>query len=415
MKNRAPYLLLVICILFNISDTLAQTTMQPITGWSMEEKNGSYIFRPEKAPGDKEFIYEVMPSFKPTGQTFDDWFNYAIDKDLQLSGYTLPSSANRKNITSNQTIFSFSSEVTDKKAKNWYITYIAYQTAENEFRLARVISSPDIKYYANCMRPAASHFGMLAKQTGVLGTVAKNTYATPPEPAKEEDHFLALPPDGADKALKSADIKGVLIHLDNSYATDGSLVRVYNPYLVLNDGSIYSDPVFSPYNFNVEASKQKESKKWGTWKMKGNTITVSWQGRNQNEKWSKNWFWATPAMNNERIEGAYITRTGKDNETLIGSDKSGTGRNISLNKSGQFTMLPLAGNDNGNLSVSSADYTKRNEAGTYKLSEYSIELHFNNGTVLRRAFYFYLQGKTHFGIGNFVYVPKRYVEASNSY
>jgi len=114
------------------------------------------------------------------------------------------------------------------------------------------------------------------------------------------------------------------------------------------------------------------------------------------------------------IEGAYITRTGKDNESLLSNGKAGTGRNISLNKSGQFTILPSAENNNGNVSASSADYTKRNEAGTYKLNEYSIELHFNNGNVIRRAFYFYLQGKTHFGIGNFVYVPKRFVEAGNS-
>jgi hypothetical protein len=413
MKNRAPYLLVVICILFNLSTSFAQITMQPINGWNMEEKNGSYIFKPAKASGDnKEFIYEVMPLLKPAGQSFDDWFNYAIDKDLQLSGYTLPAAANRKNITSNQTIFSFSSEVTDKKGKAWYITYISYQTAENEYRLARVISSPDIKFYASCMRPAASHFGMLAKQTGTMGSVARNTYVAPPEPAKEEDHYLALAPDAADKALKSADIKGVLINLDNSNNPDGSMLRVYKPYLVLNDGSIYSDPVLSPYNFNAELSKQKEPKKWGTWKLKGNVMVVSWPGRNQTEKWTKNWFWATPAMNSERIEGSYITRTGKDNESLLNNDKAGTCRNISLNKSGQFTMLPLAENNNGLVSASSADYTKRNEAGTYKLNEYSIELHFNNGNVLRRAFYFYLHGKTHFGIGNFVYVPKRYVEAN---
>jgi hypothetical protein len=65
---------------------------------------------------------------------------------------------------------------------------------------------------------------------------------------------------------------------------------------------------------------------------------------------------------------------------------------------GEFTLSTSGGN---------ADFSKRDEAGTYTLNEYGIELRFNNGTVIRRAFYFYLQGKTHFGIGNFVYAPKR--------
>jgi hypothetical protein len=382
--------------------------MQPINGWNMEEKGGSYIFKPDKVSGEtKEFSYEVMPASKASGVTFDDWFNYVIDKDLQQAGLALPASSNRKNITSNQKIYSFSAEVKDKQGKSWFVTYISYITTENDYRLARVVSSPDIKYYAGCMRPAASHFGMLARQTGSMGSVARNTYAAPAEPAKDEDHYLALNGDAIEKALKSSDIRGVLIHLENTYAPDGSMVRGYNPYLVLNDGTIYSDPVLGPYNFNSDLSRAKEPKKWGTWKMKGEVITINWPGRNQTEKWNKNWFWATPAMSNERIDGSYTTRTGKDNETLLSSDKAIGGKCISLNRSGQFTLTALPESNNGNASVSSADYTKRNEAGTYKLNEYSIELYFNNGTVMRRAFYFYLQGKTHFGIGNFVYVPKR--------
>jgi hypothetical protein len=57
--------------------------------------------------------------------------------------------------------------------------------------------------------------------------------------------------------------------------------------------------------------------------------------------------------------------------------------------------------------VPSTEYKKYNEAGTYTLNDYSMELHFNNGTVIRRMFYFYLQGSTHFGIGSSVYAPKQ--------
>jgi hypothetical protein len=400
MKLRLPRLILTLGILVTQTTSFAQSAMQSINGWNMEEKNGSYIFRPEKIAGEtKEFSYEVMPVTKATGVTFDEWFNYAIDKDLTAAGLVLPSP--KKNITSNQKIFSFSSEVKDKVGKTWFVTYVSYQTPDSEYRLGRAISSPDIKFYASNMRPAASHFGLLAKQGGPLGAVAKNTYMAP-EPAKEEDHPFALNGDASAKALKSADIKGVLIHLGTATAADGTAIRVYSPYLVLNDGSIYADPVLSPYNFNHELSKAKEPWKWGTWKMKGETIVVNWPSRNESERFNKNWFWASPAAAAERIEGSYITRTNKDNESLMPGAPAGTLKNISLNKSGQFTITSLT-----DAAASSSDFTKKNEAGTYTLNEYSIELHFNNGTTLRRAFYFYLQGKTNFGVGSMVYVPKR--------
>jgi hypothetical protein len=190
------------------------------------------------------------------------------------------------------------------------------------------------------------------------------------------------------------------------------MVRGYSPYLILNDGSIYSEPVLSPYNFNVELSKQTEPQKWGTWKLKGEAMLINWTGRNETEKWVKNWFWATPATNGEKIEGSYTTSSGKVNGNIKGDESTAASKYISFNNQGQFT---ISTNESNNGNVPASEYAKRNEAGTYILNDFSIELHFNNGTVMRRAFYYYLQGKTHFGIANQVYVPKRYVDAASSF
>ena len=364
-----------------------------MAGWNMEDKKGGYLFKPEKATGDtKEFTYEILPVQKNnSSQSFDDWFDDAIDIDLQQSGFSLPES--RKNITSNQTIASYSSEVTDKAGKSFFVTYISYQTSNHRYQMARVISSPDVKYYALYMRPVAAHFGTLAKQDGAQGKAE--------QAAQDNTQTSSVIDNGVEKGLKSSDINGILIHLEYFNSPDGKMVRVYIPYMVLNDGSIFSEPVLSPYNFEVSQSKLKEPKKWGTWKLKGNSFNVEWTGRNESEKWYKNWFWATPSAANEKIEGTYITATGKDNEILKGNEKGSVSNTITFNASGQFTIA-----DNSNGPVTAADFSKRNEGGTYSLNDYSIELRFNNGTVVRRAFYFYLQGKTHFGIGNAVYVPK---------
>jgi hypothetical protein len=179
----------------------------------------------------------------------------------------------------------------------------------------------------------------------------------------------------------------------------------------LNDGSTYSEPVLSPYSLDVAQSKQKEPTRWGTWKLKNNSFMVDWTARNESEKWFKNWFWATPSQKEEKLEGAFITVNGSENEALTNAEKAAGSKYISFNNAGQFT-LSVSPYDNGNGTVPASEFAKKNEAGTYILNDYSMELHFNNGTVIRRIFYFYLPGKTHFGIGNSVYVPKQSADAT---
>lgn len=414
MKTR-PYLLLVFCILISEITSFAQGSVPPISGWDMDEKSGSYFFKPGKITGEtKEFIYEVMPVTKVEGQSIEDWFNSAIDKDVTQSGFTLPASSGKKNITTNQTIFSFSTELTDKKGKAWYVTYVGYQVGNSENRMARIMSSPDVKYYATYMRPVADHFGQLSKQDAAAAAAGKLTKTTPTHARQEprsstNNHQTETIPE---KGLRSQEINGILIHLEYNTAPDGKMIRVYKPYLVLNDGSIYSEPVISPYSLDVAQSKLKEPKRWGTWKLKNNSFMVDWTARNETEKWFKNWFWATPSQKDEKLEGSFMTVNSVENDALKSTEKDDGSKFIAFNNSGQFT-LSSSPHNNGNATVPASEFAKRNEAGTYTLNDYSLELHFNNGTVIRRIFYFYLQGKTHFGIGNSVYVPKQSTETAS--
>jgi len=414
MKTR-PYLLIVLSILVSKTTSFAQGSVPPISGWDMDEKGGSYIFKPiagKPAPGTepKEFEYEILPFTKSEGQTIEQWFSNAIDKDVKESGYTLPAStASKKNITTNQTLISFSTELTDKKGKTWYVSYVGYRTDNGDNRLARIVSSPDVKYFTNHMRPVADHIGNLARVDASYSGNAKNTRAitnTKPEPRSGNN---TQPAGVLEKGLRTNEINGILIHLEYNTTPDGKMQRIYKPFLVLNDGSIYNDPVVSPYNLDVAQSKQKEPKKWGTWKLKNNMFLVEWTATGESEKWFKNWFWATPSQKEEKLEGSYITVNGSDNDAIKATDNGFTSKYIVFNKSGQFTLT--TGNSNSpSAAVPASEFGKRNEAGTYTLNDYSVELHFNNGTVIRRLFYFYLPGKTHFGVGTAAYVPKQFGE-----
>lgn len=413
MKTR-PYLLIVLYILVSKTTSFAQVTVPPISGWDLDEKSGSYILKPGKAANataeGKEFLYEIMPIAKSEGQPIEQWFASAIDKDVTQAGFTLP--ASNKKITTNQSIISYSTELTDKKGKSWYVTYVGYQVGDGDNRFARVMCSPDVKYYAANMRPVADHLNQLAKLDASAEASGKFARASNPHGRQESKTPVnnaqseAMP----EKGLKTQEINGILIHLEYNTNADGKMVRIYKPYLVLNDGSIYSEPVISPYSLDVAASKQKEPKKWGTWKLKNNSFMVEWTATNETEKWFKNWFWATPSQKEEKLEGSFMTVNGLENATVKSGEKAFTSKFIYFNKDGQFT---LAGNENTAM-PSASEFKKYNEAGTYVLNDYSMELHFNNGTVIRRMFYFYLQGSTHFGIGNTVYAPKQNADAASN-
>jgi hypothetical protein len=386
----------------------------------MDEKSGTYVFKPlagKPAPGTepKEFLYEILPFEKAdAGQSIEAWFSSAIDKDVKESGFNL-NAANKKNITTNQTIISLSSEITDKKGKTLYATYIGYQAGNGEYRLARITSSPDVKYYSNYMRPVADHIGNLAKTDAYYTGNAKNTKTHPHTRTESKSGNTTSSQSEIipEKALKSQEINGILIHLEYNTTPDGKMQRIYKPFLVLNDGSIYSEPFLSPYSLDAAASKQKEPKKWGTWKLKNNTFYVEWTATGETEKWFKNWFWATPSQKEEKLEGTFTTVSGLDNGNVKSADNGYTSKFIAFNKTGQFT-LTTGNSNNPNAAIPASEFNKRTEAGTYTLNDYSVELHFNNGTVIRRLFYFYLPGKTHFGVGTSAYVPKQFGDANTT-
>ncbi|OQP60939.1 hypothetical protein A3860_04200 [Niastella vici] len=418
MKN--TLLVLVLIMGLGIPTVFAQSSsVQPMLGWRMEENRGRFVFKPTAVFSDenKEFSYEVMPLEKAEGKTFDDWFSGSIEKNMRLSGFSLPKSKDKKNI-SYSTLSSYSGKVTDKSGHMWYVAYMAYRTNNQQYRLAKLFSSPDITYYTNCMKSAAMHFGKLAKQEGAfdptgLTDVVKNTAPAPVTPPSVTEKVptprtITETGTGPVKGLKATEIKGVVINLEYSYGVGGAVESEYMPYLLLNDGSLYSNPVVSPYEFDVALSKQREPKKWGTWKLSGGAITVNWPARNKTERWEKNWFWARPAAGNEKIEGAFTSISGAGNTAIGGNVMTVSSKNILFNTFGRFALTGVGvGTNYTDYSIATSAYSKKDEAGAYALNGYSIELRFNNGTTMRRAFYFYPKDKAHFGIGNHVYIQKR--------
>jgi hypothetical protein len=398
-------------LLFFIGISFSQSPMPSITGWKMLEQNGHYSFMPAGG-GGKTFVYEVMALQRGNGEMDGNWFKGVADKDLERAGYTLPANDNTK-VNVQSSLYNYTMQVSDRNGRKWLTTYVGYQLSGGEYRLARMISSPDVAYFKANIQPAITHFGKLAKQDGV---VIKGRDGSTGERATERKTTASskrIKPEElmTDNGLKPGEVKGIAIHLEYGVGVGGMMITKYEPYLLLTDGSIYNDPVISPYKFDVAKSKQLEPRKWGTWKAVGKTIVINWPAeekeKDRSQTWEKNWFWARPATTGEKIAGSYGTISGGGNTAFGGNVMVVSSTQLMLNKDGQFTMASVGGGSNsGDAGVSSTAYAHKDAAGTYVLNGFSVALHFNNGKVEQKAFYFYPDSKDVFGIGARVYTPK---------
>ncbi len=115
-----------------------------------------------------------------------------------------------------------------------------------QYRLAKLFSSPDITYYTNCMKSAAMHFGKLAKQEGAFENSGQNEGAktnalpqpivpTVTEKAPTPRNVIANADNASRPArgLKATEIKGIKLNLEYSYGVGGAVTSEYTPYLFI--------------------------------------------------------------------------------------------------------------------------------------------------------------------------------------
>ncbi|WP_276485338.1 hypothetical protein [Paraflavitalea pollutisoli] len=396
----------------------AQSSIPSIDGWKMQEQQGVYNFIPTSNAG-KPFIYQLMPLRAVSGDGSAAWFKTIMNQDAQQAGFTQPAD-DKATINVLQGFYSFTNQVSDKEGKKWLVAYMTYRLEDGKYRLARMVSYPDAAFFKATIQPAIVHFGKVAKGDGVVfkgadngkgNTAASNESSSDKStgrstPRLKAEDFLT------DNGLKPAQIKGMIMHLEYTMSgVGGMMVAEYAPYLLLTDGTIYNDPIISPYKFDVAKSRQLEPKKWGTWKEVGKTIVTAWPNKEREkdkaETWEKQWFWARPAAPNEKIKGSYKTISGGGNTAMGGNVMIISATDLTFNEQGQFTKASVGGGSNsGDFGVSSSTYAHKEAAGTYTLNGYSLELKYNNGKVESKSFYFYPDSKEAFGVGSSPYVPK---------
>jgi hypothetical protein len=225
--------------------------------------------------------------------------------------------------------------------------------------------------------------------------VQNNTSSSPPPNLtvgqESRSGERAAPSNG--NALSESQIEGIYLNLFYTLTgIGGSFKMEYRPYLLLKDATIYRNLAGPPTDLDVVKSRQTEPKMWGRWRKSGNSIIVQWND-GKSDTWDKNWHIARPAKKTDRLKGVYGSLTGGGSTTAVAAD------DFVFSDDGRFGRESAVSDLNNPL------YTlnKSNNAGTYALDGYTLELRYSNGKTVRRAFYFYPDSDDHIGIGEKVY------------
>ncbi len=375
-------------------------------GWKMEAGNGHYTFTPAMLFGAANFHYDIYPPEKGSND-LDSWLSSKVEKDLQVSGYTLqPGQSKAQDIRSFKV---YSVLVKDGAGKSWLLNYMAYLRQDHSIRFGRITEVPNAAIAKNNMNIAVQHFLRLSKQEGAVGTgnnntnsnnninggnntnstTANNSAAINKTPSPNN---TTTPVTSPGQGLRPAQIKGLVLHQEYGYGVGGMMLIKYNPYLLLQDGTVYSHPEVCAYDLDITRSRETEPGKWGTWKQEDSkTLVITMNSDHKPDRWegTTHWFWASPAAKNEKLAGTWSTIGGGGNTAFGGGAVVVSSNVLTFNTEGQFTTLSTGGGSFNGSGGSVTAYSNKDGAGTYTFDGFSLELKYNNGKIVRKNFCFY--------------------------
>ncbi len=279
--------------------------------------------------------------------------------------------------------------VQDENGKELIAMYVGYLRGDKSVRSAKIFYPPTEAKSGN-VRIAAQHFGALAKNEQQTNTPANTNTQNEKTDTKNNSNI----------ASNTLTIKGIVMHSESTIGVGGLIGTVSRPYVFFSDGSFYGVLDTDPYNL----SHRNNLDKWGHWRMKGKTIAISWDQDGKTDDWeSYKWRWALPATKGEKIAGTFSAISGGGNSASGGSSYTMSSKYITFNRNGQFTFESVGGGGYSGVGGDNSAWSSSNNAGTYVLDRYGIELHFNNGKTVRSGFSFYDDKKDMMSIGSSIY------------
>jgi hypothetical protein len=207
----------------------------------------------------------------------------------------------------------------------------------------------------------------------------------------------------------TAPIESIVIARELSMDVISQEMTIKNrAYLLFKNGTILQGvPRVPPTDFDVEASKRLEPKRWGTWSIQGKTLMTTFSS----PKRLDDWFKVDPGQKGMRLEGDYRSANTVSSGSNLSGDvaKASTLLNMRFHPDGRFETSQssdvsfASDNNQGSIEAGSSDQT----SGTYTIEPYTLELQFADKHSERWSYFRSSDQNKTLGIGGKYFIRKR--------
>ncbi|WP_423997903.1 hypothetical protein [Maribacter sp. IgM3_T14_3] len=218
---------------------------------------------------------------------------------------------------------------------------------------------------------------------------AKTTQTTSKEAAINEISEASLSPGNAPEGL--LEIRGLL---GTGMQSTGMVGTTSDVIALFKDGTFTSDIVYT-FSEGVTASKRKNPKSWGQWRMRNNELELKEHDQAQFEEASD---WLTePASKDLKLNGCYGNITSSSYSGYGGGSTVGNASSWCFKPNGRFSHSKT-GFANATGDVRGSTSSNKKSGGRYYLSGYAARFIYDDGTEVTTSFCFLNKKKTHIGI-----------------
>ncbi len=409
--NRFQIVILGVLLLF--SAPLQAQTLRAPAGWTQNVAGGVTTW----SQNQSRLVLGAPQTFSGDIAVF---LQKQIARDLPSRGTLLQKGAVSRDETNNVSVpYTF---------QNQSVVYAAFaQGAQKRFLMFSAPDAMTLLNQSNVLFELARQIDAAAKTAPAKNAPAKNPAprraAIAKQPANTSTPRVTKPrrnqakksPGGARKSvspiatprarLSASKIVGVYLVENWDIGVGGAMILVYDPVLLLRDGSAFDSLEIPPTDFDVAASKRAQPRDWGRWTRTKDGFRVVWNRPKDTDE-IKNENRCVPAKPGERLNRAYSSTSGGGNTAMGGDVMIAISGTYEFFPDGRFSTERSAGGTSSSITTLS----KSKNAGTYRLDGHALTLRFNDGKTLRRLFYFYPSEKSRsdvIGIGSSTYIGEK--------
>jgi hypothetical protein len=186
----------------------------------------------------------------------------------------------------------------------------------------------------------------------------------------------------------------VNVSLGQNYdVLSGNFEYSYARWTLFEDGTVFDRmPSAAPQEFDADASKKKQPKAWGTWKIKRGVLYVVWNGMrmkgDNDPRAYDNWFPLEIPKAGSTLSGGY-SKLGSVNQTTGDTSYSATGwQTIVFRDDGSFSAARGGSGSHSSSSGSVTSHGSQESDGTYSIKGPVLEMKYSDGRVVRSSLFY---------------------------